>query len=351
MLKFVIKNRNRIFFLQCLLVHLSYAIFMGCMGISSLAIVNTVSSLIYILLVLIMGKNTELGLAIAYFEILVYAMFCELTLGNGFGFYLFSLGMAASLFFLIPSFGKKRFIYQVLGVVVMLGVEIAIRLWHWTIPFDTSNITDIKQNIFIVNLAITLVLVVEMGVLYATENDEIRAKLKHNMNHDPLTDLYNRRFFGESVRSRKAVSEQNYVIAMIDIDDFKKINDTYGHDIGDEAIVKVTTEIKKLVDNQNAMLKPSQLKEESTIPVRWGGEEFIVFFPYKNLNEVVSIMEEFRCVINRTIVRDRDNDISLSVTIGIAAGKSGSNCDSVINHADKNLYDGKRSGKNCIIAV
>lgn len=349
LLQFCIHNRNKIFFVQCFLVHFAYAVFMMSVAIYTLALLNFLSSLMYILFLKIFKKETEVGMAFAYLEIICFCIGSELCLGSGYGFYLFAVGMISSLFFLIPSFGKKRFVFQIIGMVVILTVEILIRIVNFTIPIWIDAIRDDRQFILVINLAISMMLVVQIGILYATENDQIRERLRYNMNHDALTKLYNRRFFEEWAHESKILNKKIYTIAMMDIDDFKKVNDTYGHEAGDVVIGKVAEEILKLTDTCNDELSKERLKTEQVVPVRWGGEEFIVLFPGKDLSQVVPVLNDFKSRISEIVVNHGSSDITVSLTIGVASGEIGSNYEKVISRADDYLYEGKRNGKNCIV--
>lgn len=350
-LNFGIKNRNAIFLVECFIVHAVYAVFLSWVGVYPLAVINEVSALLYMLFFVSFAKKTEQGMAVAYLEILLFAIITELSVGSGYGFYLFAVGMIACLFFLIPSYGRWRFAFQIFGAVLILIVELCIRLWGWSMPIDTTVLVPMRQSIFTINLAITMVLVVENGIFFATENDDIRERLIYNMNHDPLTDLYNRRYFEEWAHGNKNLKKGNYAIAMMDIDNFKKINDTYGHEIGDKALVLLTTQVKKLVDIENSMLGKDDSMSKMVIPVRWGGEEFIILFPNRTAKQIVPVMESFRKNISEQVIKSKDNKISYTVTIGVADGKAGSNYEKVISEADGNLYYGKKNGKNRVVLV
>lgn len=157
---------------------------------------------------------------------------------------------------------------------------------------------------------------------------------------DSLTGLYNRRFIYEywDKKAPEALRKQeNIGILLIDADDFKKINDIYGHDIGDLALKVIAETIKSSV-------------REMDIIGRWGGEEFIVILPLVKEDYTI-IAERIRSNINRKIIYDRnDNPISLSVSIGGAVyPDDGEDLDKVISIADEKLYRAKREGKNKVI--
>lgn len=151
-----------------------------------------------------------------------------------------------------------------------------------------------------------------------------RNKLLEFVNIDPLTGAYNRRIID---------SIDNYnVLALCDIDDFKTINDTYGHDIGDR-VLKVVSKI--LIDNSN----------DDDIVCRYGGDEFLVVFKKCSLNLVKEKMAIISAIINNYF---KHLQIKISFSVGISFYESGKSLDKTIKEADIALYNIKRNGKSGI---
>ncbi len=123
---------------------------------------------------------------------------------------------------------------------------------------------------------------------------------------------------------------------MVDLDNFKKINDTYGHEFGD-AVLKDLSDILR-----NSMT-------ENDIAVRWGGEEFILFMPGTDINSAEKKLEKMQNTIREHQVKLGDNSINFTATIDLASGNDLMKYEQVINTADQMLYYGKNHGKNCII--
>ena len=153
---------------------------------------------------------------------------------------------------------------------------------------------------------------------------------------DPLTNLYNRRAMNENIRAirrNSATPRSKYVIGIGDIDNFKKINDTYGHDTGDKVLVYVS----------NLLI--------STIPdggyaARWGGEEFLFIIPESNVDEGVAFTEKIHKSLRAHTFEIDDCMFGVTMTFGVSEGIPTDKIDSVITHADKRLYKGKNNGKN-----
>ncbi|WP_104399124.1 diguanylate cyclase [Vibrio penaeicida] len=151
-------------------------------------------------------------------------------------------------------------------------------------------------------------------------------------NQDALTGLWNRRYlFGEN--NNKCCDNRN--IAMIDIDFFKKVNDTYGHDGGDRALVTVAQIISIYFKNE--------------IAVRFGGEEFCIQH-CGDYQEFQSRLDKMRQRIEKTAVQYEDLQIHLTVSIGVSSGNEEQNLEEIIRDADDLLYQAKEEGRNRLVA-
>ena len=168
-------------------------------------------------------------------------------------------------------------------------------------------------------------------VQQARRNAERDARL------DPLTSLYNRRAFGDLVypiwelgkRSNKFMS-----VMLIDIDWFKKVNDKYGHDMGDKVLQKVAEEIKGQVRG-------------SDITFRWGGEEFLVFLPNTRAMYAKQIAENLRMHL---FTHDINKLLKVTVSIGVAGTSPGEeDINVLIKESDQALYLAKAKGRNKVV--
>ncbi|QOG12738.1 diguanylate cyclase [Arcobacter sp. FWKO B] len=182
-------------------------------------------------------------------------------------------------------------------------------------------------------------------------NEELIARLNNSLeilelfetsrdlaNKDFLTDLFNRRYFFNTcnILYEKAKKEkQNICVALIDIDNFKVINDTHGHEVGD-FVLKHLSKLLKTKLNDNIMVS------------RFGGEEFCLFFD--NFSEIDSLkeLEQLRIAVNNGFVTvNEDTKIKYTFSCGISSNV-GDSLDSMINYADISLYQAKTNGKNQI---
>lgn len=148
---------------------------------------------------------------------------------------------------------------------------------------------------------------------------------------DPLTKIYNRQYLSEFLET---TSLQNYYLMMIDLDNFKLINDNFGHDVGDDVLVSVVNEIK------------SNIRQEDIL-IRFGGEEFILLVDKKESKESIKVAERIRKAVMNSIIESHDNQINMTVSIGVNPFPySAKNIEEALKIADEQLYIAKSSGRN-----
>lgn len=162
-------------------------------------------------------------------------------------------------------------------------------------------------------------------------------------NIDPLTQLNNRRAFYTDCQNLLKLARNNQYetsVIMIDLDDFKYFNDSYGHEVGDTILKEVAFIL-------------ARESRECDVLARWGGEEFIVVLPDTSLVSAVLIAERFRVAINKEVRVKVPGEIVISVSIGVASslvyGKDKNELKELINSADKLLYKAKSLGKNRVV--
>jgi len=172
-----------------------------------------------------------------------------------------------------------------------------------------------------------------------TDLKQYTYKLKYQATHDNLTKLFNRQKLNEEF-DKEILREERYghglSLIMLDIDDFKKINDTYGHDKGDVVLIEISNIILKSI-------------RKTDIAARWGGEEFMVLLPETNLNNSLTIAESIRSNIESFIFSELTKNVTVS--IGVASFQNDTyDKDSIIKYVDIALYNAKNDGKNRVVA-
>ena len=168
-------------------------------------------------------------------------------------------------------------------------------------------------------------------------NDELTSAKEETM-IDGLTQLYNRKAFDRKLREafeNSSMPEKAFTLIMADIDYFKKINDDYGHIVGDEALKMVANIIKETFRLNDFV-------------ARYGGEEFVIIIDIIDEQYIQDICERFRSEIEATNFKIGSETIPISISLGIAFYKESDTPATLLDRADKALYLAKQSGRNII---
>jgi diguanylate cyclase (GGDEF)-like protein len=175
------------------------------------------------------------------------------------------------------------------------------------------------------------------------ELNEANHELERKTAIDALTGVANRRLYDKRVlaEARRSRREKTpLAIAMLDIDDFKSVNDTYGHQCGDEALKHFTGILKECI------------KRPSDTICRYGGEEFVVILPNTDLEGAALLMESVRAMTEASQLNCEGEVIKFTVSIGVATRVISSDSESELLNAfaDKLLYKAKEAGRNRVMS-
>jgi len=174
-------------------------------------------------------------------------------------------------------------------------------------------------------------------------NIRLRQALRNQSIRDPLTGLYNRRYLEEMLEreTRRAVrSEQGLGVLMLDLDHFKKFNDTYGHDAGDTVLRETASFLLKSVRAED-------------IVCRFGGEEFLVILPQANLKVSQARAERIRSKLRELTVLHQGQPLGMvTVSVGVAElPRHGTTPKELIEAADAALYRAKKAGRDRVMVA
>ena len=218
----------------------------------------------------------------------------------------------------------RREDFEVLDENNLITSNECIIFGHKRIFFQTKRIPFIYKNKKIGILGIAR----DITGLY-----EIQEKLKKQTYYDELTKIFNRKAYNERIQEKFDLFDRydtNFTIAMYDIDDFKKINDTYGHDIGDKVLVEITNEVKSIIRKTDFLF-------------RVGGEEFVIIFDKISLDESYDIAEKIRINISKMQIIENEK---ITISMGITQAIANDNPQSIYERVDKLMYQSKRNNKN-----
>jgi diguanylate cyclase (GGDEF)-like protein/PAS domain S-box-containing protein len=228
---------------------------------------------------------------------------------------------------------------------VSLDVDLAERIFKGQLPryeIEKRYITKNRRLVW-VNLTASVIRDAEGAPLYGisviqniTERRRFEEQLRHLADHDALTGLFNRRRLDEELE-REAADSQRYdrpaALLLIDLDDFKNVNDTLGHKAGDELLQQIAARMRKRL-------------RASDILARMGGDEFAVILPEADAYHARAVADALRETIHDE--RARGSDLRTTASIGIALhdGSSTKDAGQLLVEADLALYAGKHGGRN-----
>ncbi len=371
----------RFMFLLSAVLHFIFLLVFFFNELYVLVLINVVSVLFYLIgSIRSKGTNIEkngMGWTISvYAEICFHAVFCTLWLGFEPCFYLYAIiAVVIVSYVLYLANEKEKFLKIIIPLffitfAFLIGCFIYL-LFNEPICFTAySTVLTRKQialmrgiNIFFCTGIIfffSIMFIMEMNVLIKKLNST-NEQLNYIAMHDALTGLYNRYSIYELVKKHRILSDIHdgsesdekpnvdvhpYCVIMGDIDDFKKINDAYGHDCGDAVLKEV------------ANLLSANVKEEDLI-CRWGGEEFLVIMHGKK-QECVDVIQNLLIQINANRVHSEGYIVKVTMTFGLAfcgeltevekTRSVSDKIDALARIADERLYQGKNSGKNKLVS-
>ncbi len=182
--------------------------------------------------------------------------------------------------------------------------------------------------------------VVQVTAMDITEQQMLRERLEHRANFDGLTNLLNRRATMELLEKQFDYDKRNgnaMCCILIDFDDFKLINDRYGHHVGDLVLKLFAKTCKKSV-------------RKSDFIGRWGGEEFVMVLPRTEIDQAAFIARRISNTIRELRIDAGEQNVSFTVSMGVAAmAENTESAEQLLNAADKALYQGKKQGKSCVV--
>ncbi|MHC6180616.1 sensor domain-containing diguanylate cyclase [Clostridium sp. JNZ X4-2] len=170
------------------------------------------------------------------------------------------------------------------------------------------------------------------------ENNRLYNKIKENSQKDFLTDLFSRNYFFSVIQEKIKDCGRGFAIVMIDIDNFKSCNDTFGHQYGDVVLKRVSSIIK------------DKLRKEDMV-ARYGGEEIIIYmYDIKGVSDVYNRMSSIGKFIEEEPIEYNGKLCHVTVSMGISISyNKNENIEDIIRKADMNLYRAKNSGKNRVV--
>lgn len=312
-------------------------VFQQC-GVTPMVRFNIFSVIFYVFMCYAAHKQWFRLYAIGvYLEVMLHMFLAVIFTGWDNGFQSTILGMNV-LGFYAEYVGRRLKVKQIpmlpfcfTGMLVYLASYIYVHFNGYTyqLPEEASFWLTIIWAI--ITFVITIV-VLQIFVLIVNSSE---VKLEHQMSHDKLTGLPNRYYFSNYIEKiNRTESLDCYWIAIADVDDFKRINDTYGHNCGDYVLSTIAS---LFGENKDVLC------------CRWGGEEFIFISHGQNDGDGFNYLEKLRHEVEDFEFRFNGIKFHVNVTMGMAIYNQKHSIDSWISTADGKLYEGKMNGKNKVV--
>ena len=221
--------------------------------------------------------------------------------------------------------------------IILLDYYAATHTIAITIDNPLKSISPVGQLMFrVLNTSILAYSITWLAKYYFDVITAQQGLLITHATKDTLTGLNNRRKIFESIKQLEAERKRYnhfYSIMLCDLDQFKRINDNYGHDFGDEVLKHVS------------QIFTEQARESDTVS-RWGGEEFLIILPNTDLSGARLLASRMCEIINQSPLHINGETIEISITIGVATLNDIESFDNIFKRADAALYRGKNSGRN-----
>ena len=334
-----------------LMAHIAYFVWYYFEKMPILFYYNLVSISVFAAGYFILAKlGTVVMTWLDFIEIFIFMTMNMVCLGWSYGFQFFCVGFALSGLLTDFYFNHKRKITTaaLASMAFLILYYAGFYIWcHGHAPVYTHGNAIVRMVVYLSNALTTILLI--LGLLRASMNQvyTLEEKLEDAAVHDVLTGLYNRRYMQDLLiqwkqgASARTTGEAPWM-AILDIDHFKNVNDTYGHFAGDFVLKRLGQALLAL-ENRYPGLTAS----------RWGGEEFGLFYQPRTAEEsagFIRMLEDFRLSFRSEKHRFEGLEISCSVTTG-AARVEGADIDAAQKRADARLYWGKEHGRDQVVSA
>lgn len=316
-----------------LFIHAVLAVMFVLAGRFVFAALNVVSLGAYVLWTFQFARrpvNAWMLLAL-YFDVVLHACLYNLYLGQGPAFFLYPFIIIPVTFFLSTRDLKN---VHAMFVSVLLSVLSALLMLATLFPTPRAPFADpgLTSQFFQVNLLMCALLLSVYTSEFMTETLNTQKSLSFHAENDQLTGLRNRYGFTKEV---ERLHGTQYCVAMGDIDDFKLVNDRYGHAVGDLLLSEVGRVLRSSVGKEDAVC-------------RWGGEEFLMVLRC-DLDTARATVERVRRKLDAVTVAAGTSTAGATMTFGLVDCLEAESFSDLVRIADANLLRGKRSGKNCLV--
>ncbi len=308
---------------------------------------NCFSVLVYLFSFLLLKKwnynNSKTYIVTIFIEMYLFTILAIVCLGWKLGFQNYFIAFTSSVLFIdfyqnsMSDSRAKKILFGLFNAFLYIILYLESQLCA---PVYQAGSEIGTRIIFVMNSVASFGFFIMFLLIYYNAIYHMKSTLLQASEKDPLTGLYNRRTMLEILK-RNLSGEQkgNYAVAMFDVDFFKNVNDTYGHDVGDKVLKYLAKQFKSIGEENNDFWIS-----------RWGGEEFLALYRYEgDTSSVIGLFEQIRKNIEENKLSYESIEIPITVTIGLSFVTEEKAVKEWIKEADSLLYIGKKSGRNRVV--
>jgi diguanylate cyclase (GGDEF)-like protein len=254
---------------------------------------------------------------------------------------------AGMLMFVVITLAYGGFALDRAGVRKMIGYTAALLLgaMAWKASTDPAHYPWDEEGAYLVVTAIAMAILTWLTIQLAEFRGHLRTqkgeltdalkKIEEVATHDALTGAYNRRYMQELLEHHARLSQRSargFAVAVLDLDHFKRVNDTHGHAAGDNVL-------------KGFALSVQQHLQDTEVLARWGGEEFLLLAPDAGAAELAQAIDRVRQTLSHAVLCAGVPDLRVGVSAGVAYLQAGETVPQVIERADRALYAAKAAGR------
>lgn len=327
--------------------HVSLAVFFWVNSANIIFLYNCFSIIVYLFSFALLRKwnynNSKTYIVTIFVEIYIFMVLAIICLGWEFGFQNYCIAFTSSIIFIDfyqntrSNSRVKKILFSLFTVFLYIILYMESQLYP---PIYHIDSVISARVLFVINSLASFAFFVMFLLIYYNAIYHMKSALLQASERDALTGLYNRRTMLQILnRQLSEEHDKQYAIAMFDVDYFKKVNDTYGHDVGDHVLNYLAKQFQSLND----------ASKDFWIS-RWGGEEFLVLYRYEgNPSAVIEFFEQIRKNVEENPMSHGTIQIPITVTIGLTFIAGEKEVKEWIKEADSLLYIGKENGRNRVV--
>ncbi|TVQ38653.1 MAG: GGDEF domain-containing protein [Spirochaetaceae bacterium] len=324
-------------YLFSLVGHVGFLLLFVLLNAPVLAAYNLLSCAVFVLCLTVNQRGYHrLAFIIAAVEVLLHSSLCAFLIGWQTGFHYFIVGIIPFAV-ILPQTTRIQKTLMVTGLIAGYGAvyffsQQTVQLYR--LP------TAIISGLNYLNLAVTAGAFAFLVHYLAKASARAEDQVAEASRTDYLTGALNRRGMTENVEAARSIARRSgrpLTVIIGDLDDFKLVNDNYGHNCGDHVLIAVTDRLNR------------GLREEDLV-ARWGGEEFLVLLPATDTAGAQTVANKLLEAVSGQPFGCGSVSFSMTITLGLATGSGHEPLEDLIGRADRAMYHGKQTGKNRLIS-